>query len=75
MTELETKDALAILSDNQRRVIVLRHIEGRAIKDTADQMGLSKTRVTEIEKKALHKIKTHLRKEDVLLPLTAKRKA
>lgn len=75
MTNTDIQRLLVFLRDNERRVIEARYIHGKTLKETGKELGISKTRVTEIEKRGVSKIRRQLRKEAVILPLTAKGKA
>ena len=75
MTNTDIQRLLVFLKDNERRVIEARYLQGKTIKETGEEIGVSKTRVTEIEKRGIAKLRRQLRKEAVILPLTVKGKA
>lgn len=59
----QVEHALSILNEDQRRVIVLRLLQGRSIKETAEMLGKTETFVKVIQFRAIKKVQDLMKKE------------
>ena len=55
--ELAIKDALAKLSDREKRIIALRFFQGKTQVEVTEEIGISQAQVSRLEKAALLKVK------------------
>ena len=55
--ELAIKDALAKLSDREKRIIALRFFQGKTQVEVSEEIGISQAQVSRLEKAALLKVK------------------
>lgn len=60
LEELALKDAIAGLSDREKRILTLRFFRGKTQMEVADEIGISQAQVSRIEKNALNTIKKNL---------------
>lgn len=60
LEELALKDAIASLSDREKRILTLRFFRGKTQMEVADEIGISQAQVSRIEKNALNTIKKNL---------------
>ena len=57
LDELSIKEAIANLSDREKRIITLRFFRGKTQMEVASEIGISQAQVSRIEKGALDSIK------------------
>ena len=60
LEELALKDAIADLSDREKRILTLRFFRGKTQMEVAAEIGISQAQVSRIEKNALDSIKKNL---------------
>ena len=60
LDELSIKDAIANLSDREKRIITLRFFRGKTQMEVANEIGISQAQVSRIEKGALDFIKKNI---------------
>jgi len=60
LDEITLKEAIAGLSEREKRILSLRFFSGRTQMDVADEIGISQAQVSRLEKGALQKIKKQL---------------
>ena len=58
--ELAIKDALAKLSDREKRIIALRFFQGKTQVEVSEEIGISQAQVSRLEKNALRQIRKEL---------------
>lgn len=57
LEELSLKDAIAALSDREKRILTLRFFRGKTQMEVASEIGISQAQVSRIEKGAIEAIK------------------
>lgn len=57
--EIELKEAIANLSDREKRIIALRFLKGKTQMEVAKEIGISQAQVSRIEKGAIDRIKSN----------------
>ena len=60
LEELSLKEAIAGLSDREKRILTLRFFRGKTQMEVASEIGISQAQVSRIEKNALNSIKKNL---------------
>ena len=60
LDELSIKEAIANLSDREKRIITLRFFRGKTQMEVASEIGISQAQVSRIEKGALDSIKKNI---------------
>lgn len=60
LEELALKEAIAKLSDREKRILTLRFFRGKTQMEVASEIGISQAQVSRIEKNALNSIKSNL---------------
>lgn len=60
LEELALKEAIAKLSDREKRILTLRFFRGKTQMEVATEIGISQAQVSRIEKNALNSIKSSL---------------
>ena len=60
LEQLAIKDAMARLSDREKRILSLRFYEGKTQMEVAAQVGISQAQVSRLEKNAISRIKQEL---------------
>ena len=60
LDEIALKEAIASLSDREKRILSLRFFKGKTQMEVASEIGISQAQVSRIEKGALEHIKKDL---------------
>ena len=56
--EINLREALKTLSDREKRIVMLRLMNGKTQMETAAEIGISQAQVSRLEKSALTRIKS-----------------
>ena len=56
--EINLREALKTLSDREKRIVMLRFMNGKTQMETAAEIGISQAQVSRLEKSALTRIKS-----------------
>ena len=60
LEQLAIKDAMARLSDREKRILSLRFYEGKTQMEVSSEIGISQAQVSRLEKGAINTIRKHL---------------
>ena len=60
LEEIAVKEAIANLSDREKRILTMRFFRGKTQMEVASEIGISQAQVSRIEKGALDRIKKNI---------------